>query len=658
VRKRKAPRRNKRRGIRASRARLEHALAESDLAQKTQIALANRIADLEELETIPRDLVSRIFREQPVDAQSIERVARALGVQAETLYGEDRNGDPGPPLSDPRPRPAGPRRGWLAGVAAVVAAGLFAGFLLTSPVTVDLRCRLEERLSPPTTPPDRLGVVVARFEGQGGDMAQALLARALRRDRSLGPVLTVIASCRRYTLQGSGDLALIESSLRSRGRSHLQRTDSHILVWGEMRGDRALVRFTSRRSDLTPVMLTVGGRPTGVDETRLEIPLPLEAPGPALAEIKAMLLGLMATEDAERTALKAQAGRAFAMSFDWLRSSVLALRNSRRAIDPETDPGRWGEINNRLCYEERLLGEIDGENSRFEAALDACGNALQARPRELFPVDWARTRINLASARIRLHNFAADRGGAVDLLTASEQDLKAAGDIFEPSRTPQLWALARRNLGVVYERMGELTSGPESDAYFSRALAVTEEALSVLDPEFQPADWSITQQNACLALYQQGIRRGEQGRSLVEEARRRCILARERLTPEQAPLAWAMIQNNYAVTLAILGEMTADARQLRAARSAFEDAQGVYRRDSLPANWAEVEINLSELSCHMARLEDNPALLDAALRHGESALEVLIERGIQKYRRYTEALLRAVERCRTGGLADCRCRGG
>jgi len=42
-------RETKRRGVRASRARLEHALATSDLEKKTQIAHANRIADLEEL---------------------------------------------------------------------------------------------------------------------------------------------------------------------------------------------------------------------------------------------------------------------------------------------------------------------------------------------------------------------------------------------------------------------------------------------------------------------------------------------------------------------------------------------------------------------------------------------------------------------------------
>jgi len=72
------------RGVRASRAKLVHALTEAGL--KTQAALAERIADIEELDAPPKDAVNRVFRELPVDPTTIERVARALGVDAYSLY--------------------------------------------------------------------------------------------------------------------------------------------------------------------------------------------------------------------------------------------------------------------------------------------------------------------------------------------------------------------------------------------------------------------------------------------------------------------------------------------------------------------------------------------------------------------------------------------
>ncbi|MGB5353994.1 MAG: tetratricopeptide repeat protein [Woeseia sp.] len=72
------------RGVRASRAKLAHALTEAGL--KTQAALAERIADIEGLDNAPKDVVNRVFRELPVDPTTLERVARALNVDAYTLY--------------------------------------------------------------------------------------------------------------------------------------------------------------------------------------------------------------------------------------------------------------------------------------------------------------------------------------------------------------------------------------------------------------------------------------------------------------------------------------------------------------------------------------------------------------------------------------------
>ncbi len=74
----------RRRGVRASRAKLVHALSEAGF--KTQAALAEHIADIEGLDTAPKDAVNRVFREMPVDPTTIERLARALGVEAHTLY--------------------------------------------------------------------------------------------------------------------------------------------------------------------------------------------------------------------------------------------------------------------------------------------------------------------------------------------------------------------------------------------------------------------------------------------------------------------------------------------------------------------------------------------------------------------------------------------
>src|SRR6056297_289881 len=249
----------KRRGVRACRAKLEHALADSDLEKKTQIALANRIADQEELDAAPRDLVSRVFREQRVDARSIERVARALGVPAVSLYRDGSRKRDAPGHRRPRHYPAYliPALAALAAILAILA-GLRA--LQDVPAIAAAGCSVREALQTATTPTDRLGVVVARIHGDPEGLAHALLVRALRGDPALSPYLAVFRSCRRFNPEGVGAIEEQVSDIRERARRVLLNSDAQILIWGSVRDGKMLLRFVSNRTGLARATLNVAGR--------------------------------------------------------------------------------------------------------------------------------------------------------------------------------------------------------------------------------------------------------------------------------------------------------------------------------------------------------------------------------------------------------------
>lgn len=76
--------RRRKRGIRASRQKLEAAMIAAGF--DTQAALAQHIASFEEIEKPPRDLVSKVFREQAVSIYNLTRIANALGIEAHTIY--------------------------------------------------------------------------------------------------------------------------------------------------------------------------------------------------------------------------------------------------------------------------------------------------------------------------------------------------------------------------------------------------------------------------------------------------------------------------------------------------------------------------------------------------------------------------------------------
>lgn len=76
--------RKRKRGVRASREKLEAAMLSA--GYETQMTLAKQIALDEGLDKPPKDLVNKIFREQAVSTHNLARIAKALRVEAHTIY--------------------------------------------------------------------------------------------------------------------------------------------------------------------------------------------------------------------------------------------------------------------------------------------------------------------------------------------------------------------------------------------------------------------------------------------------------------------------------------------------------------------------------------------------------------------------------------------
>lgn len=143
---------SRQRGVRLSRLKLTAALRDAGL--KTQAALAERIAELEGHSSIPKNLVSRAFREIAIQVESADRLARALGVPVHALFlassdatladglgaatdeAAEQTQDPevGPPQADPdmsaepaaKPQPTAARSRWplVAGLAVIALAAI------------------------------------------------------------------------------------------------------------------------------------------------------------------------------------------------------------------------------------------------------------------------------------------------------------------------------------------------------------------------------------------------------------------------------------------------------------------------------------------------------------------------------------------------------
>lgn len=123
------------RGVRASRARLEHHMLRAGI--KSQAELARKIADAEGLDSPPKDLVNRIFRQHKVEYSSLERVASILQVEAYKLYLNSEDESKQPAATDNTHQSAAPsapasrRRFQYAALAGIIALLVIAALYAT-----------------------------------------------------------------------------------------------------------------------------------------------------------------------------------------------------------------------------------------------------------------------------------------------------------------------------------------------------------------------------------------------------------------------------------------------------------------------------------------------------------------------------------------------
>lgn len=661
---------SKQRGVRASRLKLEKALADSPLTRKTQVAIANAIADAEELDAAPKDLVSRVFRELPVDAQTIERVARVLDVDARDLYLTEE--DPAWPARAASLEPnaddskaGGGNNGQsklarsLRQVLVVALGGLaiatIALFTYSPGMVEQMACRAGLASGVQPLPQGRLGVLVARFAGDRDNEAQMLLARAFAGDPSLVDTIAVDTTCRRPSLISDGSLQNNFRRAREQVALDLQASNAQVLLWGERFGDRLIVRFATKRDPHEPLELDVEDQPVLTSEQQFALPLTLEGAQPIPPALKRIALQMMPLETPNERALRKRAIDAFANSSGWLRNAVLTDRNLLNSISYEENPRLYVLTAGQLCYRYRLLGEFEGRDREFARAEETCRDVLERVSRADSPEDWAMLKINLGSVMVRRHLFDPNVEARVERLKNAIDTLRQAEPLIDKVDGPDNFATYHRNLGVAYLRLAELQGGiPDARDNIDKAVRHTAASLEVLDPETRPVDYSQARQNLCVSQYRLGAKTDEP--AYFEQAIANCRRATAAISPRTSPQDWAMAQNNLAVSYALQAETLHQPRSLRRALTEFAKAQTVYSRSDYPAKWAEVEANKAELNCRLGIMAQDRGALRQSIAHGEAALEQFSKQQMERYVDYVDNLLNHVQSCTAASRwTECRC---
>jgi tetratricopeptide (TPR) repeat protein len=156
-------------------------------------------------------------------------------------------------------------------------------------------------------------------------------------------------------------------------------------------------------------------------------------------------------------------------------SLAVAIALARRMLETASNTDERGTALHLLGNALLGLGERQGGTQRLEAAVAAYRAALEERPRERVPLDWATTQNNLGNALATL----GERENSTTRLEAAVAAYRAALEEGTRERVPLQWAMTQVALGTALLSLGEREGGT---ARLEAAVDAFKAALEVFEP--------------------------------------------------------------------------------------------------------------------------------------------------------------------------------
>ncbi|HEU4562035.1 MAG TPA: tetratricopeptide repeat protein [Longimicrobium sp.] len=152
----------------------------------------------------------------------------------------------------------------------------------------------------------------------------------------------------------------------------------------------------------------------------------------------------------------------------------------------------------------------------------------------------------------------------------------------------------------------------------AQAIELWLQALNLRPRAQAPLDWAMVQNNLGNALQLLGDR--ESGTERLEEAVKAYRAALEEYTRERVPLDWAETQNNLGSALAGLGERESGTARLKEAVDAYRAALEKRTRERVPLDWAMTQNNLGTALGILGSRESGTVRLEEAVNAFHAAL--------------------------------------
>ena len=181
----------------------------------------------------------------------------------------------------------------------------------------------------------------------------------------------------------------------------------------------------------------------------------------------------------------------------YLEQAVAAYRAALEVYTREQLPQQWALTQNNLGLALKDLGErssVEESGKYLEQAVAAYRAALEVYTREQLPQHWAND-AEQSGVRAQQPWVTQQRGKERKIPGASRSRSPRRSWKFIRASSCRSIGQREKNLGIVLRNLGKRSSGTEGIRHFQESVVAFENALTVLTPEYYPAQNEIVQSN-------------------------------------------------------------------------------------------------------------------------------------------------------------------
>lgn len=205
-----------------------------------------------------------------------------------------------------------------------------------------------------------------------------------------------------------------------------------------------------------------------------------------------------------------------------IEQAIVHTTNALEVTKKQEDPFTWGtlKINLGECYRSRLKGE---QTDNLNKAIENLNVAFEVINRDTYPARWAAIHINLST--IINESAISEPGNRRADYSSAEWHLEQALEELNADDSPDAWAMAMQNLGLLYTN-----NDPE------KAIKCFDELLSNISEQTHLTSWVLAQFGLAQAYSGWRENSGESSEKSIEIYHQ--VL--KRITIDSDPINWAV----------------------------------------------------------------------------------------------------------------------